>query len=147
MNYKKMTPDQVQYLVIHCAATPPSADVGAKDIDRWHREQGYFSIGYHKVIRRNGVIEDGRPLDQPGAHARGYNHKSIGVCLVGGVAADKKTPDNNFTAEQMAALERLVRELKAQYPKARIVGHGQLPGVNKACPSFDAIGWAKERGL
>ena len=147
MNYKEMTPDQVEYLVVHCSATPATADIGAKDIDRWHREQGYFSIGYHYVIRRNGTVETGRPLDQPGAHARGYNQKSIGVCLAGGVAADKRTPENNFTAEQFESLERLLRELKVKFPKAVVIGHGQLPGVAKACPSFDAKGWAEERGL
>ena len=147
MNYKKLHPDQVDYLVIHGSATPATADIGAADIDRWHRERGYFSIGYHFVIRRDGTIERGRPLDQPGAHARSYNHRSIGICLVGGVAADKKTPENNFTEAQMESLEALLRELKELYPRALVFGHGQLGGTKTSCPSFDARGWAKERGL
>lgn len=147
MNYKKMLPEHVKYLVVHCAATPPSADIGAKDIDRWHREQGYFSIGYHYVIRRDGTLEFGRPTDQPGAHARGYNQMSIGICLAGGVAADRKTPENNFTKEQFSTLETLLRSLRKTYTKAEVIGHGQLPGVAKACPSFDARGWAKNLAL
>lgn len=147
MNYKPLLPENVKYLVVHCAATPPSADIGAKEIDRWHRARGFFQIGYHKVIRRNGVIEDGRPLDMPGAHARGFNHLSIGVCLVGGVAEDGKTPENNFTDEQWPSLRVLLKELKVRFPNATILGHRDLPDVHKACPSFGVREYLKNNPL
>lgn len=139
MAYKPIK--SVDYLVVHCSATRASQDIGAKDIDRWHREKGWFAIGYHYVIRRSGAIEKGRPDDQPGAHAVGYNHLSLGICLAGGVAADGKTAEQNFTSEQYAALAGLLKKLKARYPNATVLGHRDLPGVHKACPSFDVRPW------
>ncbi|MFN4278323.1 MAG: N-acetylmuramoyl-L-alanine amidase [Ferrovibrio sp.] len=128
------------YIVIHCAATKPTMDIGAKEIERWHRERGFFKIGYHFVIRRDGTIETGRALEEAGAHAQGFNHKSIGICLVGGIGMDGKA-ENNFTAEQWESLRSLVVRMKAQYPNAEVLGHRDLPGVKKDCPSFDVRGW------
>lgn len=139
MNWKPIR--KVEYIVIHCAATPPDMDIGAEEIRGWHLQRGWLDIGYHKVIRRDGTIEDGRPLTQPGAHARGFNHKSWGIVLVGGVQSDNKTPEANFTDDQWAALEWLVRDMKSQAPSATVIGHGALPNTNKACPSFDAVQW------
>lgn len=116
-------------------------DIGAEEIRRWHLRRGWFDIGYHYVIRRNGKIEKGREDDVPGAHARGFNHLSLGICLVGGVAEDKKTPENNFTPEQFDSLASLLTGLKFDYPDAEIVGHRDLPNVTKACPSFDVKEW------
>lgn len=131
----------VDYLVVHCAATKASLDIGAADIKAWHRKQGWLDIGYHYVIRRSGAVEAGRPEDRPGAHARGFNHVSIGICLAGGVGEDGKTPENNFTDAQFAALRQLLNDLIQRYPHAKIVGHRDLPNVNKACPSFDVKEW------
>lgn len=134
-------------IVVHCSATPENMDIGAKEIDQWHRQRGYLKIGYHYVIRRNGERETGRPEAEPGAHARGWNHRSIGVCLVGGTLFDKKTPDDNFTVDQWDELKALLLELRTRYPGADIVGHGDLPGVNKACPSFDVERWCEVHGI
>lgn len=139
MNYKPI--QSVDLIVVHCSATRATDDIGAKDIDRWHKQRGWFEIGYHYVIRRDGTIEKGRPDDKPGAHARGYNHKSLGICLAGGVAPNGKTPENNFTPHQFASLATLLKQLKAKHPNAEILGHRDLPGVNKACPSFDVREW------
>lgn len=116
-------------------------DIGIKEIDRWHRERGYFSAGYHFVIRRDGTVETGRKLDQPGAHARGWNHLSLGFCLVGGRAAKGKQAEQNFTPAQYAALSQLLHGLTFKYPNAQVVGHGDLPGTATACPSFDVPAW------
>lgn len=116
-------------------------DIGAEEIRRWHLRRGWLDIGYHAVVRRDGTVEPGRSYDVPGAHARGFNHLSLGICLVGGVAEDKTTPENNFTPEQFDALASLVLGLKADYPDAKVVGHRDLPNVNKACPSFDVEEW------
>ncbi|QSI31454.1 lysozyme [Variovorax sp. RKNM96] len=136
----------VRFLVIHCSATPPTANIGAKDIDRWHRDKGWLCIGYHHVIRRDGTVEAGRPMDQPGAHVEGHNAESIGICLVGGVDANLK-PENNFTMAQMQALIDLLKRLRPTYPIATIQGHRDFPGVAKACPSFAARDWAANLGL
>ena len=76
---------KVNLLVIHCAATKPNMDIGRDEIDSWHKARGWSGIGYHYVIRRDGRIESGRPVEQAGAHASGYNANSIGICLVGGI--------------------------------------------------------------
>lgn len=130
----------VEHIVLHCAATRASADIGAAEIDRMHRERSFMKIGYHFVIRRNGVIEKGREIDEVGAHVAGYNSTSIGICLVGGVAEDGKTPESNFTNAQWATLENLVGEMRQKYPTAAIVGHRDLD-AHKACPSFDVKKW------
>lgn len=133
------------YLVVHCSATTEKMNIGAKEIDRWHREKGYKCIGYHYVIRRDGTLEIGRPEHEIGAHVQGFNDRSIGICLVGGVDADNpKAAENNFTLDQMNALAALLENLKKRYPDARIVGHRDLPGVKKACPSFDVSEWLQE---
>lgn len=132
----------INLIVIHCSATKPTQDIGAKEIREWHvKGNGWKDIGYHFVIRRNGVVEDGRPVEQVGAHVAGHNANSIGICMVGGIDAAGK-PEANFTPEQWKALPRLLRVLKAQYPKATIHGHNEYAA--KACPSFDVQKWLKE---
>jgi len=143
INWKKMKPPE--YIVIHCSATAEGEDVSAEDIRGWHLQRGWLDIGYHKVIRRDGTVENGRALDVPGAHARGFNNRSWGICLVGGVESDNKTPEANFTHAQWEALEATVRELLAIVPTATVLGHRDLPRVSKACPSFDAVQWWSSR--
>lgn len=124
------------YIVLHCAATPPHMDVDIKDIDKWHKERGFLSVGYHYFIKRDGTRQTGRPINEMGAHVSGYNHKSVGICMAGGVGGDGKTPENNFTEAQWATLQITLRELREAYPLAQIVGHYQLD-AGKACPSFN----------
>lgn len=145
MNYKPMRPDQVRYIVVHCSASQPKAKVDASVIERWHRERGFLMIGYHYVILRDGVVQYGRKLDQPGAHAEGFNNKSIGICLVGGIN-EKGEPENNFTHEQFVALKGLIAGNRVVFPNAEVLGHRDLPGVKKACPSFDVREWLKSNG-
>lgn len=149
--YKPLT--NVRYLVVHCAATPADMDVGVKEIQRWHLERGFFAIGYHKVIRRNGKVEDGRPIDRPGAHAQGFNDLSLAVCLVGGCKRGEGgalVTDNNFTPEQFEALAAVLRAWKQVYPNAQIVGHRDLPSTHaklKDCPSFSVAEWLEANPL
>lgn len=137
---------KTEYLVVHCAATPPSADIGVAEIRQWHKAKGWADCGYHFVIRRNGKVEFGRPENLVGSHVAGRNSNSLGICLVGGTDARQK-PQNNYTAEQWASLQTLLMRLTQKYPKARILGHRDFPGVAKACPCFDAIDWAQDLGL
>lgn len=144
LNLKKRA--STDWLVVHCAATRPSQDIGVKDIEKWHRAQGWVAVGYHFVIRRNGTVETGRPVDTVGAHAVGVNGNSVGICLAGGVD-DKGNPEDNFTAAQYVSLKELLVNLKKTYPTAKVIGHRDVPGTKKACPSFDAKGWAKINNL
>lgn len=144
MATKELTPENVRFLVVHCADTPASmTKVDAATIDRWHRQKGWLRIGYHFVIKRDGTIQrdpDCRPLTVPGAHVQNHNHESLGICMVGGRAATGEGPENNFTPAQFRSLEAVLRELLVQFPKAEIVGHCDL-NQYKACPSFDVKAW------
>lgn len=135
--------ESVDWLVVHCAATPPNMDIGVEEIRRWHMQKGWSDVGYHYVIRRDGTVEKGRPDHIPGAHARGYNRYSLGICLVGGVKKGTTKAEANFTPAQYLSLQTLLEELSTEYPDAEILGHRDLPGVNKACPSFDVREWLR----
>ena len=130
------------YIVIHCAATKASMDIGLTEIRKWHvQDNGWRDVGYHYIIRRNGEVELGRSNRDTGAHAAGYNHKSISLCMVGGMAEDNSA-ENNFTAQQWTALLDLVKQIKVDYPEADVIGHNEIS--EKECPSFDVQQWKKE---
>lgn len=150
MSYNAGTKNRAKtdFICIHCAATRPSQDIGAKEIDRMHRQRRFNCIGYHFVIRRNGTIEEGRPVEQIGAHVENYNAISVGICMVGGVSEkDVNVPENNFTPAQFESLKSLLLDLRKKYPKARIQGHHEFPRVAKACPSFPVQPWLKSVGI
>lgn len=125
----------IDKIILHCAATPEGKHFTVEDIRRWHMQgNGWSDIGYHYVIYLDGSVHLGRPLEKIGAHTIGENKNSIGICYIGGVATDGKTPKDTRTSEQRAALITLVKELKVQYPNATIHGHNEF--APKACPSF-----------
>lgn len=134
---------ETKYIVIHAAATKPSMDIGATEIDKWHRQFGWSRIGYAYVIRRNGEVEEGRGEDEIGAHVKGYNSISVGICMVGGIDNDGN-PEDNYTDHQWYALKGLVERLLDKYPDAEVVGHRDFPDVKKACPCFDVRTWWKK---
>lgn len=144
-------------IVVHCSATRPSQDIGAAEIRQWHLARGYQDIGYHLVIRRNGRIELGRPLDAIGAHVTGFNSISVSLCMVGGLLPDGKPADvlnpmafDAYTEAQMTAAHTAIAFLRRLYPSAKVVGHRDLsPDLDKdgavkkhewlkTCPGFDA---------
>ncbi len=146
MTIKALNQEDVKFIAVHCSASWAGADVGVKEIDRWHRDRGCVKVGYHVVIRRNGAIEEGRKLTERGAHIEDFNHCSIGICMVGGVN-EKGQPQDNFTEAQYASLKLLLGNLKATFPEAVIQGHRDFPNVAKACPSFDVKSWLAEHPL
>ena len=132
----KKSKRNINLLIVHCTATVEGRDYTVKDVDRWHRSQGWDCIGYHYLIYRDGTVANGRDVDKVGAHCSGWNRYSIGICYVGGLAKDGKTAKDTRTDEQKDAIIKLLRQLKALYPKAVIRGHRDLAA--KACPSFNA---------
>lgn len=131
----------INLAVIHCSDTYAMQDIGASKIREWHvKGRGWSDIGYHYVIQRGGLIEVGRPIGIAGAHARGFNSRSVGVCMVGGRGQDGQ-PSNNFTDEQWASLDKLRLQLMADFPSIEFKGHRDLPDVKKACPCFDIAEW------
>jgi len=111
-------------IIIHCAATKASMDIGYKEIRKWHVEDnGWDDVGYHFIIRRNGQLEKARPEGYSGAHAPSHNSRSIGICLVGGMA-DDGGPENNFTLEQFLTLKDLVNMIMDKYSDiTEVLGH------------------------
>lgn len=128
------------HIVIHCAATKPSMDIGLREIRMWHKQQGWLDVGYHFIIRRDGTVEEGRPIDVVGSHVKNHNSNSVGVCLVGGVD-EKMKPEANYTDAQWASLVAVVSDLQAKYPTASVKGHNEFD-AGKACPSFNVQKWA-----
>jgi N-acetylmuramoyl-L-alanine amidase len=126
----------IEKLIIHCSATREGDDsINAKVIDRWHRSRGWSGIGYHFCVLIDGTIEYGRDLNKIGAHTKGQNTGSIGVCYVGGVEKDGKTPKDTRTTEQKESLLLLINTFKRLHPGLTIHGHREFS--NKACPSFN----------
>lgn len=127
---------KINKIIIHCAATPEDKNFTVEDINRWHKERGFIKIGYHYVIYIDGSIHKGRELEEVGAHCTGYNRDSIGICYIGGVDKDGKTPKDTRTNAQKESLLKLIKELKTKFPQAEIYGHRDFS--KKECPSFDA---------
>lgn len=122
-------------IVVHCSATRCDRPYPVTALIRDHDKRFGFT-GYHYYITRNGRTYQTRHEQLIGAHARGYNSHSLGVCYEGGLDANG-TPADTRTPKQKRALLRLLKKLKAAHPDARIVGHRDLPNVHKDCPCFD----------
>nr|DAX22701.1 MAG TPA: endodeoxyribonuclease I [Caudoviricetes sp.] len=138
MIHLKKSTRQITYLVVHCSATPEGKAFTVTDIDQWHRARGFKGIGYNYVIYLDGSVHEGRDVNLIPAHVEGHNHESIGICYIGGCDASGKKPKDTRTPAQKTALLALLKELRKLYPNAKILGHRDFTGVNKACPSFDA---------
>ncbi|NOD65750.1 N-acetylmuramoyl-L-alanine amidase [Ruegeria sp. HKCCD6109] len=138
---------QVTHIVIHYSATPVEKDFTVADIDRMHRNRGFREVGYHFFVRKDGTIEMGRDLSKPGrfevgAHSKGENRQSIGICYEGGVTEAK--PNVGFdsrTPAQTAAMIGLIDKMQERFPGAIVEGHRDMPGAATQCPGFNARAW------
>ena len=126
---------KINLIIVHCTATQEGKDYTVSTIDQWHRQRGFDCIGYHYVVYRDGTVHTGRSIYKVGAHCKGHNTNSIGVCYVGGIDRNGN-PKDTRTPEQRDALVNLLMRLKREYPTAVIRGHRDFAA--KACPSFDA---------
>ena len=141
-------PREIKLLVIHCSATRCNVPFTVEQLRQCHLQRGFKDIGYHFYITRDGELHHCRPISEPGAHVRGFNRHSIGICYEGGLDEDGKAADTR-TSRQKESLHRLVRELLQRYPDAKVVGHRDLsPDTNyngivdpweriKECPCFE----------
>ena len=134
---------KINMIVVHCSATREGKDYSVETIRRWHLKRGWRDIGYHYVVQNDeaGTVNVGRPIEQSGAHVKGLNKNSIGVCYIGGVEATRNEKGkweakDTRTDAQKKSLEDLLCSLKTQFPDAIIYGHRDFS--TKACPSFDA---------
>jgi hypothetical protein len=135
-------------IIVHCSATAPNWLPGAttqdkvNEIRRWHvKERGWSDIGYSHIIDLDGTIALGRPVEKVGAHTKGHNANSVGICLIGGKGGTANDDfADNFTQAQANALRKLIADLRAEYPTiTKVSGHNQYS--SKACPCFSVPAW------
>ena len=131
-----LKPEDIKFLIVHCSDTDDNIDIGAAEIHKMHLDFGWDGIGYHKIIKKTGLIENGRPEFWQGAHVKGLNNKSLGVCLIG---------RKNFTIDQFNALETILLNWKKKYPWSHIQGHRDSTITDKTCPNFDLSTFLKQK--
>lgn len=150
---------KLQYLVLHCTATPEGREVSSNDIRAWHTNpvskggRGWKQVGYTDLIHLNGKVErlvnnnEDANVDpwEITNGAKGYNSISRHVVYVGGVVADGETAKDTRTKAQLVAMEGYVKEFHRKHPNVRIIGHNEVAA--KDCPSFDVQVWLKEIGI
>jgi len=126
----------IAQIIIHCSATKEGKDFDVKNIRDWHvNGNGWSDIGYHYVIKLNGTIQEGRPENKIGAHAKGNNRYSIGICYIGGLDINGKSKDTR-TEKQKESLIKLIKEIKETHKEATVYGHNDFS--SKDCPCFNA---------
>ena len=135
----------IDSIFIHCSATPDGRDVTVEQIRKMHLKNGWNDIGYHFVIYRDGSVLPGRPISQIGAHAKGYNTGSIGICYIGGMNKENTKAADTRTPAQQESLIWLVKELIRTFGTMKIYGHNQVAA--KSCPCFDVPSWVDETHL
>ena len=127
----------INLIVVHCSATRGDCTLSPEDLDRLHRRRGFNGTGYHYYIRKDGTVHLTRPVERIGAHVKGFNANSIGICYEGGLNEDGKPADTRTAAQRFALID-LLTILRHQYPEAQIAGHYQLSAtIHKACPCYD----------
>lgn len=149
---------KLQYLIIHCTATPEGLEVTSADIRKWHTSappvgRGWKQVGYTDMIHLDGKVERLVENNEDGIvdsweitnGATGYNSISRHIVYVGGVAKDGKTPKDTRTEAQKRALQIYVKNFHERFPDVKIIGHNEVAA--KACPSFDVQAWLKAIGL
>lgn len=138
----------INLIVVHCSATRANRALTTEELETIHRCRGFRGIGYHYYIRRDGSVVNTRPLELVGAHAKGHNAHSIGLCYEGGLDCNGKPADTR-TPEQRSALRLLVYQLLKRFRNSYVCGHRDLsPDLNrngeiepeewiKECPCFE----------
>ena len=121
----------VHTVIVHCSASPQGRGDDAETIHSWHKERGFDGIGYHMVILEDGTMQVGRPEYWQGAHARGHNTGSLGVCLIG--------MGGDATPQQLQSLAELITGWDNKYNGVEVIGHNNVS--DKVCPGFDVKAW------
>lgn len=117
--------ESTEYIALHHAAAKKCS---AKQVDEWHKNNGWSGIGYHFFVRKDGSIYRGRPLWAVGAHVSGKNESSVGICVEGDYSEEKTMP-----RAQMLSVAELLSYIKAfHYPNAQIVRHKDIGASD--CP-------------
>ena len=140
MQMKPLKAQDVKWLVVHCSASRCNRPFTVERLIETGRQR-FGQPSYHYYVRRNGYVVPILSESVQGIHAVGYNHCSIAVCYEGGLDENGKAADTR-TELQKASLYELLKQLRRDYPKARIIGHRELPNVRKDCPCFSCAEYA-----
>lgn len=152
-----------KWITVHCSASRKGRYLTAQELRKFHTEpepvgRGWSDIGYHIVIRTDGIVEEGRPMNRNGAHVRGHNRDNIGICLIGGLDIHGK-PADTYNEKQYHALFATIVKLCEEHgiPFENVKGHRDWsPDLNKDgvitsdefikdCPCFDVQAWFKRQ--
>jgi len=129
---------KIDKIIVHCSGTSEFQDFDITDIRDWHvNGNGWSDVGYHFIIKLDGTIQDGRPLQKIGAHCFRKNRSSIGICYIGGMNRDMTEWEDTRTEKQKESLLLLINDLKERFPNTIVYGHKDFTN-KKLCPSFDA---------
>ena len=153
-------PHGIRFLVVHTSASRPeqARNLDIHAVNEMHKLRNFTMVGYHHLITTDGRVQNGRPYNKMGAHVKGHNHESLGICLAGGLDENGK-PADTYSGSQKAALVMVLRSLKVLCPQAEILGHRDLsPDTDgngqvdewewvKACPCFDVRAWCDAVGV
>ncbi len=125
-------------LMLHSSHTPPSVPRAMGYLKWKGRGMGLLEIGYHFVIDRDGSRTETRPMALIGQASTRFNATAVHVCLMGGMAEDYVTPEDNFTEDQRAMAFDTIRWLKGIYGGVSLMGHSEaVKGHKLPCPEFD----------
>jgi len=121
---------KINKIIVHCSDSDIAAHDNIETIYQWHViENGWSDVGYHYFIQSSGNLQKGRDNTRPGAHVRGHNQDSIGICLHG---------KNNFTEAQFVSLRNLIQGMLRDFNLTifDVYGHRDFDN-HKTCPNFD----------
>lgn len=127
---------EIREIIVHCSATPEGREHDVEDITRWHKAKGWSDCGYHFIITLDGGIQKGRDIRIAGAHCKGRNQGSIGICYIGGMTEDMSEAKDTRTDCQKESINRLIDSLRLVYGQVPVYGHRDFS--SKQCPSYDA---------
>lgn len=149
----------IDTIMLHCTATPPGREVTRAELDRWHKAENFEPYtdpktgvttyaGYHLLIHLDGSYQRIRPDEARGQHCPqdNMNNRAVAICYVGGVDNNNR-PCDTRTEAQKRTMVTLVRTMLGRYPGSQVIGHRDIKGVKKACPSFDVASWLKSVGI
>ena len=131
---KALKPENIKLLIVHCVANKCNRPFSVENLKACG-EAKYGQCSYHYYVRRNGDVIPMLSESVQGVHARHYNYCSLGIVYEGGLN-EKGVAADTRTDAQKHSLYELLKELTADYPDARILGHCELPHVAKKCPCY-----------
>jgi len=142
---------EITEVVVHWTDTYSNANIGSEEINQTHFQLGLKGIGYHYVIRRDGSLQRGRPVNIQGQHAEinGHDKYSIGLAFVGGLNCSSETPNpteyrsaQSLTRAQMNTFQEFCRAFYLEFPGGQILGHNDIDET-EVDPGFDVIEYCK----